>query len=217
MGEREKKAAGSAPEISTAGIANGDTASIGARVRDLAEDIAAQLSERIRQLAVDAGTVSATAGAAFFSPAESSNLAREAGNSLRELRELAGLTIDDLATAIDLEDRTLLEAIEDGTAVVSFELLLRLSAILARHDPIPFLMRFTRTYNPDVWKRFEAVGAMRVPLQYEREREFLNIYRGDDRTRNLTDEGFQHVLEVTRSAFALALHYALAGQETEEK
>ena len=217
MGEREKKAAGSAPETSPAGVATGDAASIGARVRDLAEDIAAQLSERIRQLAVDAGTVSATAGAAFFSPAESSNLAREAGNSLRELRELAGLTIDDLATAIDLEDRTLLEAIEDGTAVVSFELLLRLSAILARHDPIPFLMRFTRTYNPDVWKRFEAVGAMRVPLQYEREREFLNIYRGDDRTRNLTDEGFQHVLEVTRSAFALALHYALAGQETEEK
>jgi transcriptional regulator with XRE-family HTH domain len=182
--------------------------SLGGWVRLLAEEVATDIGERIRRFAVDAGAASASASAAFFSQPDSARLAEKAGRSLRELRELAGLTIEELATAIDLEDKSLLTAVEDGTATLSFDLLLRLSAILARNDPIPFLIRFTRTYNPDLWRRFEGVGATKLPLQYEREREFVNIYRGDDRARSLSDEGFQRVLEFTRAAFALGLHYA---------
>jgi len=177
-------------------------------LRLLAEEIAGDVGERLRRLALDAGTASASAGAAFFAQPDGTGLAARAGRSLRELRELAGLTTSELAAAIDLEDKTILEAVEEGTAALSFDLLLRLSSILARNDPVPFLIRFTRTYNPDLWRRFEGVGATKLPLHYEREREFANIYRADDRTRELSDEGFQRVLELTRAAFAMAMHYA---------
>lgn len=190
-------------------ISRDDDRSLGGWVRVLAEEIAGDIGDRLRRLAVDAGSASASASAAFFSQPDSARLAEEAGHSLRELRELAGLTVDQLATAIDLEDKTVLEAVENGTAALSFDLVLRLSSILARHDPLPFLIRFTRTYNPDLWRRFEGVGATKLPLQIEREREFVNIFRADDRARTLSDEGFQNVLGMTQSAFSLALHYAI--------
>lgn len=193
-------------------ISRDDERSLAGWVRVIAEELAGDIGDRLRQLAVDAGTASANASAAFFSQPDATRLAAEAGHSLRELRELAGLTVEELATAIDLEDKTLLEAVENGTAALSFDLVLRLSSILARHDPVPFLIRFTRTYNPDLWRRFEGVGATKVPLQFEREREFVNIFRADDRARTLSDEGFQRVLEVTRSAFDLALHYAIESE-----
>jgi len=198
-------------------ISRDDERSLAGWARVIAEELAGDIGERLRQLAIDAGTASASASAAFFSQPDSARLAEEAGHSLRELRELAGLTVEELATAIDLEDKTILEAVENGTAALSFDLVLRLSAILARHDPVPFLIRFTRTYNPDLWRRFEGVGATKVPLQYEREREFVNIFRADDRARSLSDEGFQRVLEVTRSAFSLALHYAVEGEKATKK
>lgn len=186
-----------------------DGRSLAGWMRVLAEEVAVDIGERLRRLAVDASAASANASAAFFSEPDSARIAEEAGHSLRELRELAGLTIDELATAIDLEDKTLLEAVENGTAALSFDLVLRLSSILARHDPVPFLIRFTRTYNPDLWRRFEGVGATKVPVQYERERQFVNILRSNDRARNLSHDGFERVLEVTRAAFELALHYAI--------
>jgi len=179
-------------------------------MRVLAEEVAGDIGERIRRLAIDAGAASASASAAFLSQPDGARIAEEAGHSLRDLRELAGLTIEELAAAIDLEDKTFLEAVENGTAALSFDLVLRLSAILARHDPVPFLIRFTRTYNPELWRRFEGVGATKVPVQFEREREFVNIFRADDRARALSDEGFRRVLDFTREAFLLALHYALS-------
>lgn len=203
-------------EGAEAGEASDGERSLAGWVRVLAGEIAGDVGERLRQFAVDAGAVGATASAAFFSQPDTSGLAEKAGHSLRELRELAGLTVEDLAAAIDLDDKTALEAVENGTATLSFELLLRLSAILARNDPIPFLIRFTRTYNPDLWRRFEGVGATKLPLQYEREREFVNIYRGDDRARDLSDAGFQRVLEFTRAAFDMALHYAVREEAPKE-
>jgi transcriptional regulator with XRE-family HTH domain len=181
--------------------------SLARRLSELAEDLTGELSYRLRRFAIDAGSASLSMSRALFVPPDNQRLAEEAGHYLRELRELAGLTIDELASAIKLEDRTLLQAVEDGSATLSFDLVLRLTAILARHDPIPFLIRFTRTYNPDVWSVLEgSVG--KLPLHFEREREFVNIYRGDDRARELSDEGFARVLELTRSAFALGVHYA---------
>ena len=58
-----------------------------------------------------------------------------------------------------------------GTATLSFELILRLAGVLARHDPLPFIMRFARTYNPDLWNALEVWGAARLPVQVERERQ----------------------------------------------
>ena len=57
-------------------------------------------------------------------------------------------------------------------------------------------------------------GAGRLPLQYQREREFINIYRSKDQARQLSDEGFAHVLAFSREAFNTALHFV---EEQERK
>ncbi len=133
---------------------------------------------------------------------------RQAGRYVRELRELAGLTRDELAEAIELSDRSLLEAVEAGTATLSFEMILRLAAILARHDPVPFVARLLRSHNPLLWELFRDWGVDRIPLQFERERELVNVLRGSDQARELSDADFAHVLAFTRAAFEMALHFA---------
>jgi hypothetical protein len=112
-----------------------------------------------------------------------------------------------VSNAVNLSDESFLTAVENGTATLSFELILRLAALLARHDPIPFIIKFIRTYNPGVWGVLEDWGLEKFPLQFERERQFINIYRGHDEARKLSDEGFLRVLEFTRSAFEMALHF----------
>ena len=54
----------------------------------------------------------------------------------------------------------------------------------------------------------EDWGIGELPLQLEREREFVNVLRGADETRSLSDEDFAEVLEFTRAAFELALGFA---------
>lgn len=130
-----------------------------------------------------------------------------AGQSLKDLREVAGLTVSDLSEALQLKDKSLLEAVENGTATLSFELILRLSSLLARNDPIPFILKYSRTYSPETWKLLHDWGAGRLPLQYQREREFINIMRSKDEARKLSDEGFTQVLEFTRHAFNMSLHF----------
>ena len=146
-------------------------------------------------------------GEALFSSPERLKMMQEAGASLRDLREVAGLTRRDVSKAVNLSDESFLTAVENGTATLSFELILRLAALLARHDPIPFIIKFIRTYNPGVWGVLEDWGLEKFPLQFERERQFINIYRSHDDARKLSDEGFQRVLEFTRSAFEMALHF----------
>ena len=46
-----------------------------------------------------------------------------------------------------------------------FEIILRLASVLGRNDPISFVMRFTRSYNPDVWKTLESLGIGRLALR----------------------------------------------------
>lgn len=130
-----------------------------------------------------------------------------AGQSLKDIREVAGLTLSEMSEALNLKDKSLLEAIENGTATLSFELILRLAALIARNDPIPFIMRTTRNYNPEVWQLLNDWGIGRIPLQFEREREFINIFRRHDDARNLSDEGFRKVLEFTRHSFEMSLHF----------
>ena len=129
------------------------------------------------------------------------------GQSLKDIREVAGLTLSEMSEALNLRDKSVLEAIENGTTTLSFELILRLAALIARNDPIPFIMRTTRNYNPEVWQLLNDWGVARLPLQFEREREFINIFRRHDDARTLSDEGFQKVLEFTRHSFEMSLHF----------
>lgn len=141
-------------------------------------------------------------------PAHPGKLAREAGNYVRELRELAGLTISDLARALELRDTSYLEAVEAGTQTLSFDLVLRLAAIVARNDPLPAILKLTRTSNPAVAKFLEDWGAGRLPLQIERERLFVNLLRGNDEARELSDESFEQVLHFTKAALDSAVSLA---------
>jgi transcriptional regulator with XRE-family HTH domain len=151
--------------------------------------------------------VSEMVGKAVLNSPEQVKMISDAGAYLRDLREVAGLTRKDVSRTIQLADESFLAAVENGAATLSFELILRMAALLARHDPIPFIIKLTRTYNPEVWEILEKWGMGRLPLQLERERQFINIYRGHDRARKLSDEDFQRVLAFTRSAFEMALDF----------
>jgi transcriptional regulator with XRE-family HTH domain len=140
------------------------------RLFEVADGLTGEVSSLIQRVAIEAAGASIDLGRAVLGVPDNPGLAKEAGAYLRELREVAGLTRDELSAAISLEDRALLEAVEEGTATLSFELVLRLAAIVARHDPVPFVMRFARTYSPEVWTRLEGLGPGRWPLQVERER-----------------------------------------------
>ena len=129
------------------------------------------------------------------------------GAVLRRMRETAGMSVDQVGNAIDLKDPALLELVENGKVALPFEIILRLASVLGRNDPISFVMRFTRSYNPDVWKTLEALGIGRRALQAGREREFANLYRASDAARRLSDEDFAEVLKFMQAAFAMALAF----------
>ncbi|BES71920.1 hypothetical protein RE428_29380 [Marinobacter nanhaiticus D15-8W] len=154
------------------------------------------------------------AGRALLKSQDQLRMMLAAGDSLKDIREVAGLTLNEMADALDLRDKNFLEAVENGTATLSFELILRLAALVARNDPIPFILRYTRNYNPEAWQVLNDWGVGRLPLQFERERQFINIFRGHDEARKLSDEGFEKVLEFTRRSFEMSLHF-VAEQEME--
>jgi transcriptional regulator with XRE-family HTH domain len=134
------------------------------------------------------------------------------GAALRRLRKSAGLTISEVGTAINLKDPSLIEAWEKGRIAVPFEIVLRLAAVLGRNDPIGFVMKFTRSANPDLWRSLESLGVGKLLIQSAREREFANIYRADDEARQLSDKEFAEVLSFTRAAFEMAM--AFRGRST---
>lgn len=146
-------------------------------------------------------------GRALMNSQDQLRMMLAAGNSLQDIREVAGLTLSEMSEALNLKDKSVLEAIENGTSTLSFELILRLAALVARNDPIPFILRTTRNYNPEVWRILDGWGLGRLPLQFERERQFINIFRSHDPARTLSDEGFRKVLEFTRQSFEMSLHF----------
>ena len=129
------------------------------------------------------------------------------GAILRGMREAAGLSVKEVGAAIDLKDPALIELVEDGRVALPFEIILRLASVLGRNDPISFVMRFTRSYNPEVWSTLEHLGIGRFAVQAGREREFANIYRGSDAARRLSDAEFAAVLAFVSAAFELALAF----------
>jgi len=183
-----------------------------------------RLGEMVEQVAADTLRRVIDRGGRRFGDwlPEGPEMRREAGAYLREMREVAGLTRDELSEAVELTDHSFLGAVESGTASLSFELVLRLAAVLARHDPVPFISRLVRSSNPLLWQLLEDWGVGRLPLQLEREREFVNILRGHDGARALSDVDFARVLGFTRTAFETALHFVEAqgeddGEEDEEE
>ena len=136
---------------------------------------------------------------------EQLRLMAAAGESLRDVREVAGLTIAEIAAALDLRDKSVWKAVEDGREALSFELILRLASLLARNDPLPFVLRMTRSYQPRLWRILHELGLDGLPLQFEREREFINIFRSHDAARNLPDAEWARLLGFTQQAFELGL------------
>jgi transcriptional regulator with XRE-family HTH domain len=133
----------------------------------------------------------------------------KAGAVVRGMREAAGLSIKELGEAINLKDPALLELVEHGKVALPFEIVLRLASVLGRNDPIPFIMKLARTYNPDLWHTLENLGIGRLVVHAGREHEVVNIYRSNDAARRLTDEDFAAVLDFTRNAFEMAVAFRM--------
>ncbi len=182
--------------------------------RSLVRMLVGMTSAAVR-IASRTGGVSARVGKALTLSPDRRRMLTEAGESIRDLRQVAGLTVKELSEAARIPDQSFIKAVENGTATLSFELILRLSALLARHDPLPFIIKYTRTYSPEVWAALENWGLGRLPLQLERERRFINIYRRHDAARRLSDEGFDRALTLTAAAFEMALAYAVEAEGIE--
>lgn len=179
-----------------------------------AVDAASSLTGSLRNLA---GQVIDIAGAAVdASLGVGGLLARDAiqrkdlakaGAFLRRVREQAGLTIADVGQAVDLKDIVLLELAESGKAALPFEVILRLAAVLARNDPIPFVLNLTNTYSPAIGRTLKALGIGRLVEHARREHDFINVYRARDAARELSDAEFARVLAFVEAAFDLALDF----------
>jgi transcriptional regulator with XRE-family HTH domain len=133
----------------------------------------------------------------------------DAGHFLRDARETAGMSLKDLSESLGLSDRGVLEDIESGETIMPLELMLRSAALLARHDPIPFLIKFMRTYNPALEKALEQWGVLALPKQYERERRFVNLMRKHDALRRLSDAEYDRFIHYMESSSNLVLDVML--------
>ncbi|MBL8385899.1 MAG: helix-turn-helix transcriptional regulator [Burkholderiales bacterium] len=168
----------------------------------------------VRDLGRWADTMLATAGAGakvaglvspvLNHPAATASLQR-AGALLHDVRETAGLSIQDLGRAIDLKDATLIEHFEAGKVALPFDVILRIAAVLGRNDPLPFVMRLLRESNPRLAKTLEDLGVGKLVVHIGREREFVNLYRGKDELRSLDDEEFAALLQIVDAALKMAL------------
>jgi transcriptional regulator with XRE-family HTH domain len=164
-------------------------------------------SDSVLGIAGAAADVSLSAAKAILVRPEQRAALEKAGNVLRGMREAAGLSVKEVGEAINLKDPSLIELVENGKVALPFEIILRLASVLGRNDPISFVMRFTRSYNPEVWHTLENLGIGRFAVQAGREREFANIYRASDAARRLDDLDFAAVLAFTRAAFEMAIAF----------
>ena len=164
-------------------------------------------ADSVLGIAGAAADVSIGAAKAILVKPEQRAALAKAGVVLRGMRETAGSSLNEVGEAINLRDPSLLDLVENGKVALPFEIILRLASVLGRNDPISFVMRFTRSYNPEVWHTLEGLGIGRFALQAGREREFANIYRGSDAARRLSDEDFAAVLSFMKAAFELALTF----------
>jgi transcriptional regulator with XRE-family HTH domain len=200
-----RKSASAASEAKARSPLPPDTAS-GLGIAAVAQQLRSW-TDSVLGIAGAAADVSLGAAKAILVKPQQRAALEKTGSVLRGMRETAGLSLKEVGEAIDLKDPTLLELVENGKVALPFEIILRLASVLGRNDPISFVMRFTRSYNPDVWKTLENLGIGRLAVQAGREREFANIYRGSDLARRLSDEEFAALLGFTKAAFDLAMAF----------
>lgn len=129
----------------------------------------------------------------------------DAGRFLKDAREVAGLNLLELSELLGLKDDELLREVEEGRATLPFDMILRIAALIARHDPIPFIIKFVRTYNPALEQKLEAWGVTKLPKQYERERRFINLLRKHDAVRGIDDDEFERLIGYQEGAMEYAL------------
>ena len=134
-------------------------------------------------------------------------LVDKAAALLRDLRQAAGLSLDDLGQLLALDDPSFLGLVESGKVGLPFELILRLASVLGRNDPVGFILQITRSYNPKTWQLLDALGVGKLLVQAGREREFANIYRSHDAARELSDKDFSAALSFANAAFETALTF----------
>lgn len=163
------------------------------------------MTERMMNWAGTAAEVAVGATAPLIKEPTRRAALEKAGEVLKDARETAGLTVHDVAAALDFSDTNLLDLAENGRIALPFEVILRLAALLARNDPVPFVMNLTRVYNPGLWKIIEQLGIGKLALHVGREREFINIYRSRDDARHLSDAEFKRVVHFTGDAFGAAV------------
>jgi transcriptional regulator with XRE-family HTH domain len=136
----------------------------------------------------------------------------DAGRLLKDAREVAGLNLMELSEALGLKDEELLKEVEAGRATLPFDMILRIASLIARHDPIPFIIKFVRTYNPALEQKLEYWGVTKLPKQYERERRFINLLRKHDSLRSMNDDEFERFVDYQ----AEAVRYAITIMDSEK-
>jgi transcriptional regulator with XRE-family HTH domain len=136
----------------------------------------------------------------------------DAGHLLKDAREVAGLNLQELSEALGLNNDELLKEVEAGRATLPFDMILRIASLVARHDPIPFILKFVRTYNPAMEDKLEAWGLLKLPKQYERERRFVNLLRKFDTLRTMNEDEFERFIGYQEEA----VRYAISIMENEK-
>ena len=179
----------------------------------LSKSALSTLASRVGGLTLDIGRT------IILDPAQRKLLSEEqrawmvrGGEAIHDARQMAGLSRDDLARALDLDDKTVLQAMEQGSATVSFDMILRLTSLLARNDPIPFLIQLVRGFNPRLWALAEDWGVGRLPTMVERDRKWINIYRGNEAARQLPEADFDEVIAFCESALTMAVQFKQTGR-----
>jgi transcriptional regulator with XRE-family HTH domain len=132
-------------------------------------------------------------------------LVDQAAHFLRDLREAAQLSLDDLAKALTLEDASLLSLVESGKVGLPFDIILRMATVLGKNDPVGFVLKVTRAYNPGIWATLDKLGIGKLIVQAGREREFANVYRANDAARVLSDAEFAATLRFVAAALDTAV------------
>lgn len=178
----------------------------GAAVRSLARQLHSWTGTLLGGVGTAADMSLALAAASVSRPGPKAAVAKAAA-LLKDAREAAGLTLDDLGEALELKDPTFMALVESGKVGLPFEMILRMATILGRNDPVTFVLQLTRSYNPRVWKSLEALGIGKLLLQAGREREFANIYRSHPAARQMSDADFATALAFTDAAFHSALEF----------
>lgn len=141
----------------------------------------------------------------------------EAGRLFKDAREVAGLTLQDMADALGMSDESKLQAVEEGRAVLPFEMIFRSASLVARHDPVPFIIQLMRGYNPGWGKTLDKWGVTALPRQFERERRFINIYRKHDKLRQLSHEEYSRLISYVDSATTLVLDVMASEKKANKK